>query len=371
MNVSEQDKIKVMLVDDSAVIRGLIARTLEAEKDIRIVSSVSNGEMAVNSVAKNEPDVIVLDIEMPVMDGITALPLILEKKPDVKVLICSTLSSKGADVSLRALELGATACLVKPTSTSEIGGSQSFQQELLRLVQTLGRKERRSVAPLSGADSAGSVGVSSDHVRVQKSSTFSLKDKLTVYNGKPSIIAIGSSTGGPQALFEVMKSFKGIHLPVVVTQHMPKTFTTLLAKHIETNCGIPCFEGEEGMSLQKGHAYIAPGGFHMEITGSPESPVIQLNDGPAESFCKPSVEPMMRSLINLYGQKIMAIMLTGMGSDGLAGFKTLADMGGHIVAQDEETSVVWGMPGAVANAGVCSAVLPLQRIGPYVLERLG
>lgn len=354
-------KIKVMLVDDSAVIRGLISRHLDTEPSIEIVASVSNGQMAVNMVEKAAPDVIVLDIEMPIMDGITAIPLLIEKNPEAKILMCSTLSEKGAEITLKALTLGATDCIVKPTTSSGIASGEDFKVELIRLIKTLG-PVNISTSPASQTTSSSTA----DPANEQPIQKFSLRSELSDYKGKPDLIAVGSSTGGPQALFSVLPHFKGFNIPIVITQHMPKTFTTILAQHIQTNCNITCHEGAEGMKLENGVAYVAPGGYHMELRREKLDTFITLSEGPPENFCKPSVDPMMRSAIEIYGRKVLGVMLTGMGNDGKNSFTDLAKLGGMIVAQDEETSVVWGMPGAVANNNICSAVLPLNEIGPWV-----
>ena len=197
-----------------------------------------------------------------------------------------------------------------------------------------------------------------------------MRDKALTYTGKPSLVAIGSSTGGPQALFEALRTVKGINVPIVITQHMPKTFTAILAEHIQQNCGIPCHEGEQDMAIEPGHAYVAPGGFHMEIVREDGKLKINIDDGAQINYCKPSIEPMMESAINVYGNKVLGIMLTGMGHDGIEGFKVLADKGGAIIAQDELTSVVWGMPGAVALAGIATDVMPIHEIGPWLKKNV-
>ena len=357
--------IRVMLVDDSAVIRGLISRTLEKDKSILITGSVSNGEMAVNSVRRANPDVIILDIEMPVMSGLEAIPLLLKEKPGVKILMCSTLSLRGADITLKALTLGATECIAKPTSSTEMITAGDFSAELLRLIKGLGQ----SPAPLKETES----GAKTRPLRTPGAKTaeaekppIKLRRDAFAYTGKPDILAIGSSTGGPQALMNLMKSFTTFDIPIVITQHMPKTFTTVLARHITQHCGIPCYEGEEGMVLQKGNAYVAPGGFHMKIVRNDNNQsCIHIDDGVPENYCKPSVDPMIRSLIELYGRKILTIILTGMGRDGLESCRSLVELGGRVIAQDQATSVVWGMPGAVAEAGLCTEVLPLNEIGSW------
>ncbi|MCB9982390.1 MAG: chemotaxis response regulator protein-glutamate methylesterase [Rhodospirillales bacterium] len=348
-----------MLVDDSAVIRGALSRILEEAPDIKVVASVANGEMGIGSARKYQPHIVILDIEMPIMDGIVALPKILEASPNSKVIMFSSLTEKGADISLKALSLGAVECIVKPSSASGVGQGSEFQKNLLATVRGLVPQGERTatagVRPTApAAPAAGSV------------ESFSLRSQIGVFPGKPAILAIGSSTGGPQALFEVIKSFKGFDIPIVITQHMPATFTKILAEHIGQQTGVEAHEGAEGMKVEKGKAYVAPGGHHMKIVKEGLDLVIRLDDGPPENFCKPSVEPMFRSVIDVFGNKVYGLILTGMGNDGIGAGKLLNDGGGHLVAQDKATSVVWGMPGAVAKAGYCTFVLPLNEIGPHI-----
>ena len=165
---------------------------------------------------------------------------------------------------------------------------------------------------------------------------------------------------------EVLKNIAGLPIPIVITQHMPKTFTAILAQHIEQTCKIPCFEGAEGMPLKKGCAYVAPGGYHMILKKSGADTVIHVDEGPLENFCRPSVNPMLRSLLTIYGSRILTVILTGMGSDGSQACQELVAQGGQVIAQDKSTSVVWGMPAAIANAGICSAVLPLEEISKWI-----
>ncbi len=357
-----------MLVDDSAIVRGLIARSLEDDPEIEIAASVPNGQIAVNSIVRHSPDIVVLDIEMPVMDGLTTLPLLLEKKPDVKVVMCSTLTEKGAKVTMQALALGAVECIAKPSSTRDAGSGSDFQSQLLHIVKSLGPDHDIRKARVPAAKKEAGAVTSAPAVIEKKSTPYTLRNDPLAWSGRPGIIAIGSSTGGPQALFEVMKNCKDLDVPIIITQHMPPTFTRILAEHIEHQAGVPCHEGTEGMKLESGHAYIAPGGFHMEVVNDNGLTKIHVVDGPAENFCKPSVDPMVRSAIKVYGKRILGVILTGMGSDGLKGMEALVEAGGRLVAQDEKSSVVWGMPGAVATAGLCTEVLPLDRIGPWIRD---
>lgn len=355
-------QIHVMLVDDSAVIRGALTKTLEEDPAIHVVSSMSNGEMAVSAVERRRPHVVIMDIEMPVMDGLTALPKILEKCPQTKVIMFSSLTEKGASTTLKALSLGAVECIVKPSSGQNTGPGSPFQRQLVELIKNLVPDEVR--VPSS---SESSVSKRIAPAPPPKSLTpVTLHDDSQAYTGKPSLLAIGSSTGGPQALFKVIKNFHGFDIPIVLTQHMPSTFTKILAQHITQHTGLIAHEGEEGMPLEPGKVYVAPGGFHMHLVQDSGKTVIHLDNGPPENFCKPAVDPMLRTAQKIYGKKILCVILTGMGNDGLNAGKDLVKAGGRLIAQDEATSVVWGMPGAVAQAGICSAVLPVDEIGPWV-----
>ncbi len=351
--------ITVMLVDDSAIIRGALSRIIEKDPVIQVVSSVMNGELAVSAAATKKPDIVILDVEMPVMDGLTALPKIIESSPKSKVIMFSALTERGAEVSIKALSLGAVECIGKPSSAQDVGEGSDFEQNLISIIKGLAPRPQ-AAPPVNIASSAAP--------KTSTAQNFTLHENPHAYTSKPAMIAIGSSTGGPQALFEVIKNFKGFDIPIVVTQHMPATFTKMLAQHIENNTGLPAREGEHGMMIENGHVYIAPGGFHMLIEKSDEGLHIKIDDGPPENFCKPSVDPMFRSVIDIYGQRVLGVILTGMGNDGLPSAKTLVEKNGRVIAQDEETSVVWGMPGAVAQAGICSKVLPLNQIGPWVKQ---
>jgi len=369
---SSSNKITVMLADDSSVIRSIISSILESDPNIEVVSSVSNGENAITMAKSKQPDIVILDVEMPIMDGLTALPEILKNAPDTKVVMCSSLTARGADTTMRAMALGAVECLVKPTSAEARGEDSPFRKTLLDIVTSLAPKRDSSAMPSTArnrTNAVKSLRSSREHpapIGNLADKSFTLKDDLGAYKGKPSILAIGSSTGGPKALFKVLKDIKTLDIPIVITQHMPATFTTILAQHIAQQTGLPTFEGEDGMIIEAGKIYVAPGSKHMLFEKKGVKLTIKLNDGPQENFCKPAVDPMLRSLINIYGNKTLCLILTGMGHDGLSASKLLVDCGGRIVAQDEETSVVWGMPGAVAMEGICSAVLPITDIGNWI-----
>ncbi|NVJ93770.1 MAG: chemotaxis response regulator protein-glutamate methylesterase [Methylocystaceae bacterium] len=367
---SSENPIRVMVVDDSAVVRGLITRMLEAESDISVVSSVGNGKMAVDSLARNEIEVVVLDIEMPVMDGLTALPLMMQTDKSVRVIMASTLTARNADISLRALQAGAVDYIPKPSSSRELSGGQDFGKELVEKVRIHGDARRK----LKGAPSSTLSKPRGIAPRPAMGSAAASKSKEIVLRTpslkeRPDIVAIGSSTGGPQALFKVLKGMFGkVKQPIVITQHMPATFTKILAEHINRMTGWTCQEASDGVVIEPGQVYLAPGDYHMTVQTEGTKKVIRLNQDPPENFCRPAVDPMLRSVVDAYGRKVLTVILTGMGSDGLKGGKVVVENGGDLIAQDEASSVVWGMPGAVAQAGICSAVLPLDDIPSYVVK---
>jgi len=340
--------VRVMVVDDSAVVRGLITRMLKSDDRIEVVASCSNGEMAVTQAPRKQPDVIILDIEMPVMDGLAALPKLLAAWPSARIIMASTLTQRNAAVSLRALSLGATDYLAKPTS-DKLNASEDFRRDLVEKTVALGRAgsaaPARTVVPFPPRPAAARTGAPR----------------------RPRIIAIGSSTGGPQALLTVLGNLKpSVQCPIVIAQHIPATFTTVLAEHIARASGRPCVEAKDGMDVRAGHILLAPGDYHLQLAREADRVVARLSQSAPENFCRPSVDPLFRSVAQLYGADACALVLTGMGSDGCNGARVIAAAGAPVIAQDEATSVVWGMPGAVANAGICTAILPLPMIAGHL-----
>ena len=342
-----------MVCDDSLVIRGAIARMLEADPAIRVVARVGNGQAAIDELKRTPVDVLVLDIEMPVMDGITALPLLLRADPGLRVIMASTLTTRGADIALRALRLGAADYVPKPSSIGAVS-DVVFRRELLEKVKGLARLRRRAAQP------AAPVAAPAAALRLRPAAALA-----------PKLLAIGSSTGGPQALFTLVQGLgRTLNVPVVLTQHMPATFTPILAEHISKLGGLPCAEAKHGETLTAGRIHMAPGDRHLVVEPAGNFLRAKLTSDPPENFCRPSVDPMLRSAAAACDGRVLVVMLTGMGQDGLAGTRRVIESGGAAIAQDEATSVVWGMPGAVANAGLCHAVLPLPRIAGKLLELL-
>ncbi len=357
------DPYRVLVVDDSAIIRGLLARALEADPAIKVVETVSNGQLAVAAAKRHSPDVIVLDIDMPVMDGITALPLLIAADPGVKVIMASTLTLRNADISFRALALGAADYIPKPSSAGDISGGFDFKRELVAKVKGLGAAARAGRGPALAPASARRAPVPPSAPGLYRGAQVTLR---TARPSIPAVVAIGSSTGGPQALFELLPALAAdLRQPILITQHMPPTFTTILAEHIQKLSGRPCGEAVDGEPLVGGKIYVAPGNYHMTVEAAGAQNVIRLNQSEPENYCRPAVDPMLRSLAGIFGCNVLAVILTGMGHDGLKGGETVVAAGGTVIAQDEKTSIVWGMPGAVATAGLCTAVLPIGEIAFY------
>jgi two-component system chemotaxis response regulator CheB len=357
--VSHPDAAKIMIVDDSAVVRGLVTRMIAEEPSVQVVASCGNGLIAVQKLAHLDIDIILLDIEMPVMDGLTALPKLLAVNPDIKIIISSTLSERNAQISLTALELGAADYVTKPASS--VGANAEFKTELLQKLKLFGarRRSERQRTPKPSVDKM----TSKEPVKPQIERAPRPVVLRQPGQHKPQILAVGSSTGGPQALFSFFKALpRTIGVPVVVTQHMPATFTKILAEHINRASGWSCREASSGDVLKPNEIYVAPGNQHMLIEARRDERVIRLTQDPPENFCRPAVDPMLRSLVRIYGPKILTVILTGMGSDGLKGARDVVAAGGTLIAQDEATSVVWGMPGAVAGDGLCAAVAPVPEL---------
>jgi len=370
-----QDPIRVMIVDDAVVVRGLVSRWVGEEPGLKIVASLRTGREAVDQLLRHEPDVVILDIDMPDLNGIEALPLLLEKRRDLVVIMASTLTRRNAEISLRALSLGAADYVPKPATNREVTTSASFRRELIEKVRQLGRRRRRSAEARARIVEAAPGGLARPKIAlagapaIAPSHGHSTDFKLRPFAlTPPRALLIGSSTGGPQALTALIARLAPVieRAPVLITQHMPPTFTTILAEHLGRASGAPAREADDGEPILPGRIYLAPGGRHMKVARRDSQPVISLDDGPLINFCRPAVDPLFSSAAPVWGVALLGVILTGMGSDGTHGAEDVAAAGGSVIAQDEATSVVWGMPGAAANAGVCSAVLPLEEIGPRI-----
>jgi len=357
--------IRVMVVDDAVVVRGLVSRWVGEQPGLAVVASLRTGRQAVDQLERADPDVVVLDIDMPELDGISALPLLLEKKRDLVVIMASTLTRRNAEISLKALALGAADYVPKPDTNRGITTSTAFRRELIEKIVELGGRRRRR----RGEASARPVALLRPglHPVPAGAQPMALRAFSII---PPRVLLVGASTGGPQALRGLASQLATVcdRVPVLITQHMPPTFTTIMAEHLARASGRPAHEPHDGEPIRPGTIYLAPGGRHMQVERRDRLPVVALDDGPLVNFCRPAVDPLFASATQVWGGAVLALVLTGMGVDGARGAAAIVAAGGSIVAQDEASSVVWGMPGAVARAGLCSAVLPLDRIAPKLVE---
>ena len=361
---SDDGVCRVLVVDDSAVARGIVTRTLDEEPGIKVEASAPNGLMALKAVGTHDIDVVVLDIEMPALDGMAALPRLLAANPNLKIIMVSSASQTDADIALKAMALGAVDYIPKPSTG--LGGAESFREELIAKVKAHSAPGKLSPAARKPERPPKPVAVPAAPAKTGRPSA----RKKTI---RPDVIAIGSSTGGPQALAEVLKELdRSVRQPILITQHMPATFTALLAEHMSRYSGREAAEAREGEVLVPGRIYIAPGGKHLIVEQRAAGGVmISLDDGPPENSCKPAVDPMLRSLARIYKERLLVVILTGMGCDGLKGCEEVVAEGGTVLVQDQETSVVWGMPGAVAQAGFSHEILPLTQIGSAIARIAG
>lgn len=346
--------IRVMVVDSSLVIRGLISRMLREDSRIEVVASAADGARAIDRVSEGGIDIVILDTEMPGMDGITAIPKLLKADPAITVIMASTLTTRDAEITMRALQAGAADCIPKPNTNREVFEAADFKREFLEKVLALGaRRTRRRRADIAPATPGG-----------KPLGTFKTRKPG---KGRIKILAIGSSTGGPCALQELLASLPyPLKIPVVITQHMPAMFTRLLAETLSKIQNIDCQEAVDGEAVLPNRVLIAPGDSHMEFRADDGVLRVALHQGPKINFCRPAVDPMLSSLVSHFGGGVLCTILTGMGSDGLIGAEAVIARGGTVIAQDEPSSVVWGMPGAVARAGLCAAILPINQLGAEI-----
>jgi two-component system, chemotaxis family, protein-glutamate methylesterase/glutaminase len=361
--------VRVMVVDDAVVVRSLLARWIDCELDMQVVATLSNGREAVAQIESSNADVVMLDIDMPELDGISALPLLLRKKRDLAVIMVSTLTRRSAEISLRALALGAADYIPKPETARDATTSIPFRRELIEKIRTLARNRisPRVYARMPAPETAPAMRLR----QPAPSETEATRVRLRPFAATvPRALLIGSSTGGPQALSKVIEKLPAAidRAPVLIVQHMPPMFTTVLAEHLSRIGGRGAHEAEDGEPVLAGGIYVAPGGRHMRVVRAAEGIRIALGDDEPINFCKPAVDALFTSAAAVWGPATLATVLTGMGSDGLRGATDIAAAGGSVIAQDEATSVVWGMPRAVAQAGFCSAVLPLDQIAPKILR---
>ncbi|HEY7897983.1 MAG TPA: chemotaxis-specific protein-glutamate methyltransferase CheB [Gemmatimonadaceae bacterium] len=358
MNKQRARPIRVLVVDDSAVVRGVLGRMVDAQTDMRVVTTATNGSDALDALRLQPIDVVLLDIEMPVMDGLTALPLICQRFPAVRVLVTSALTQQSASVTMRALALGAVDYVHKP-STRGTGafGVETVASSIIAKI--------RAVAPAATERAPGESAIAGSDAAASRS------ERVISAAGEfePQVLALAASTGGPNALATIIRGLpRDFPLPVLVTQHMPPIFTTMFAQRLAREGSLPCAEARDGEPLMPGRVYVAPGDHHLTVVGAgiARSPMVRVTSDPPEHHCRPAANPMFRTAAQAFPNGVLAVVLTGMGDDGREGCEAVAATGGRVIVQDEQTSVVWGMPGSVVSSGIPCSIVPLQSISAHV-----
>lgn len=341
--------IGVLVVDDSVVIRRMLSAVLDDDPELEVVGTAANGRIALDKLPQLRPDVVVLDVEMPVLDGVATLRELRPAYPTLPVIMFSTLTERGATATLDALAAGASDYVTKPSRVANVAASiDRVKDELIPKIKALVHARR---------------GPHGAEVRLASP---------TAPPGSVEAIAIGCSTGGPDALTTVLAGLPPqLSVPVLVVQHMPPLFTRLFAERLDRNCPLPVQEAADGQLVEPGRVYVAPGDRHLVVRKRGGRVVVQLTTEAPENYCRPSVDVLFRSVASVYGSHALACVLTGMGRDGAKGAERIHAAGGRIIVQDEATSVVWGMPGAIASAGLASAVLPLPQIADALRRAVG
>lgn len=344
--------VRILIVDDSAVIRRLLGDLLASEPEIVVAGTAANGSQALARIPEVKPDLITLDIEMPGMDGLETLVEIRKLYPKLPVIMFSALTERGGAATLDALARGASDYVTKPSHREAPERSYGrVREELTRKINSLCtvRQPRQEPGPTP-------IPVSAVSVRPQ---------------ARIDVVAIGASTGGPNALTELIPEFPAdFPVPIVIAQHMPPLFTRLLAERLNALARVEVQEGKAGQRLQRGQVWIAPGGQHMTVARKGAEFVLGLNHDPQENSCRPAVDVLFRSVAQTYGANVLAVVLTGMGTDGTRGSAVIREAGGEVIVQDEGSSVVWGMPGSVVSASLADRIYPLAGIGPEVVRRV-
>ncbi len=345
-------KIRVLLVDDSVVVRRLLTQMLSSDPALEVVGAASNGKIALARIPLLKPDIVILDVEMPEMNGLETLAAIRNTDKRLPVIMFSTLTARGASATLDALALGATDYVTKPSGAGDFSSVTRTHQDLLDKIKLFGGGS----APFVPSTSAAAPPEAWPRAAAQY---------------RPAeVIAIGISTGGPNALAELMPCFPAdLAVPILIVQHMPPVFTKLLAERLDTKARISIREARAGEVVKPGTAWLAPGDYHMTVERIGGEVQLRTHQGPRENSCRPSADVLFRSVAAAYGSGTLAAVMTGMGQDGLKGCEEIHSLGGQIVVQDEASSVVWGMPGFVAHAGLADRIVPLADLGAEIMRR--
>jgi len=382
-------RIRVLVVDDSVVIRRLVSDVLSGDPGIEVVGTAPNGKLALTKLAQLAPDLLTMDVEMPEMDGISAVRAMRASGSRLPVIMFSTLTERGATSTLDALEAGASDYVTKPANVGSV--AQAMDQVRAQLIPKI-----KALLPRGGTGTPSPVGAAARPPAPGARAGAPASPAATTAAGPPAgdaaaragrpatqstaprvrrdapfrLLAVGCSTGGPEALSRFLSGFPAdLPVPVVVVQHMPPVFTRQFAARLDRQHKVRVLESAGGETLEPGTVYIAPGDYHLEVQSRGTAVVTRLQQGPPENFCRPAVDVLFRSAAAVFGGDVLGVVLTGMGSDGRRGSEQLVARGSSVLAQDEATSVVWGMPGAVTQAGLAHAVLPLGEIANHLISR--
>jgi two-component system chemotaxis response regulator CheB len=361
--LQQGERIRVLVVDDSVVFRRLVTHALEQDPMLHVVGTASNGAIGLARIPQFNPDVVTLDIEMPDMDGLEMLRCIRRDYPHLRVIMFSTLTERGAAITLEALTLGADDYVAKATNEGSFGRSMArLQDEMIPKVKQFFRLSASSDAPTRSEVTSA----------LPKPQLWRPIPALQDSRSEPKVLAIGVSTGGPTALGAILPLLpSNFSLPVLIVQHMPPLFTRLLAERLNSTCQLRVEEATQNCVVEPGKVLIAPGDFHLKVSSNGGEVRAYLDQSPQQNFCRPAVDALFTSVGEVYGGAAIAVMLTGMGQDGLRGTSILKARGATVLAQDEASSVVWGMPGAVVDAGIADRVIPLKEMVPEILRIAG
>jgi two-component system, chemotaxis family, protein-glutamate methylesterase/glutaminase len=351
------DKIRVLLVDDASVIRRLVTNALNRDPALEVVGTAADGQMALARLTELQPDVVLLDLEMPVMDGLTALAALRKTHPRLPVIMFSRFTQRGVEATVHALTLGADDYVPKPGDGLELG--HCIAGLLIPKIKLLGGRAAGTAATPAQAPEA-----------IPPAPRVAAPARASVPSHPVEVVVIGASTGGPNALAELFPTFPpDWRLPVLVVQHMPPEFTARLAERLTAKSRLSVREGVAGAAVTAAQAWVAPGNHHLVVQRDGQVVRLALNQGPAVNSCRPSADVLFHSAAKVYGPGVLAVVLTGLGQDGLRGCESVRAAGGQVLVQDEASSVVWSMPGAVARAGLADRVLPLGQLGPELVRR--
>jgi two-component system chemotaxis response regulator CheB len=344
----KETKIRVLIVDDSAVVRRVLAEILSADPALDVVGTAANGKLALEAVARLQPDVVTLDVEMPEMDGIETVKHLRKTHSRLPIIMFSAFTERGSSAAVRALANGASDYVFKPSDSAQ--SRDVIRDQLLSKIKLLVNRGREGDLAVVG----------NKHPEAQESPVQRLD-----------VVAIGTSTGGPTALAQVIPRLpKSFAAPILIVQHMPKMFTRLLAERLHERSPLEVVEAQDGEEVLAGKVYIAPGDYHLEVRRAGAKVLTRLQQGPHEHSCRPAMDVLLRSVVDVYGSRALGVILTGMGQDGFKGCELLRKAGGIVLAQDEESSVVWGMPGYVAQAGLAEAIVPINGVAGEILKRV-